>query len=236
MGGEYELYFRDEGWVIKELTLVRQYIAKHPHWSSDRIYEVREGGILPNQKIDNKVIDSPKIIKTVLDYSQDDNWVVKTFRLGVDYSITEYCEGYYPNIINEASTHLYEFEEYKERVHSHYYQFGNPYEKEYFKGVKVDLPISETHKENRNDFYSEAIKQHEKFSDITGCHFSDIDPNNFLVNKDYSDIKIIDVCSISIGHIKNTVEWVLPNYRVVGPVPSDTFNKKRYHESISYGV
>jgi len=237
----YELYINGS-WFTKKLTLVKQYIAKHPHWVSDRKYEIRKDDdnvkywVLPNQKIDKQISSNPKLIKKILDYTQDNNWVVKTYRLGEDYSITEYCEGYYPNVINDASTHLYDFEEYKERVYKHYYHFGNPYKKNYFNGEEISLPISKTFKKNREEFYFNAIKEHEKFSDITGCHFGDIDPNNFLVNKDYSDIKIIDVCCISIGHIKDTKEWVLPNNRIVGPVPSDNFIKKHYNESISYRV
>jgi len=87
----------------------------------------------------------------------------------------------------------------------------------------------------RTKFYNEAVEQHQQFSDATGCFFGDIQPNNFLANHDFSDIKIIDACSIEVGHIKDFVcqggegKWPLPESRFVGPKSNDHFYRNKYH-------
>ena len=46
------------------------------------------------------------------------------------------------------------------------------------------------------------INEYKKFTEATGCYFSDVFPNNILVNKDYSDFRIIDIGCLKIGEPK----------------------------------
>jgi hypothetical protein len=174
-----------------------------------------------------------------MEYSQEDtNWIVETYRIDNEVSLTKHYPGYYPIIINEGSADLYTLEEYNTRVKLHHYLFGNPYKESFFQGCSGVESLNESRqsKENRDRFYKEALNQHELFSDFTGCYFSDIDPNNFLVNSEYGDPKIIDIHSIRLGDIRDYVDhnntsirWQLPDYRIVGPVPSDKYFRRTYH-------
>ena len=219
----------------------KSHTINHPDWVAERAYEIwgdSDGNkywVIVNQPIESAAIDNQEVVESILGYSQQDNWVIETYRLATDYTVTKYYNGYYPVVINEPSTWFYNYQEYQNRVFSHYYLFDNPFKDSYFRGVKFQCAVSESAHENRAKFYKEAVSQHQAFSDATGCYFEDIQPNNFLANHDFSDIKIIDVCSIKLGDIKEFVchatkeKWPLPDYRIVGPSIGDTFYRSRYH-------
>ena len=52
------------------------------------------------------------------------------------------------------------------------------------------------------EFYQKVINEYKKFNEATGCYFSDVFPNNILVNEDYSDFRIIDIGCLKIGEPK----------------------------------
>jgi hypothetical protein len=215
----------------------------HPTWGPEgRVYEVWKDSdenkywVLLNQK----ELSDPKVINNerVLEYSQQqDNWIIETYRLASDYSITKYYDGYYPNIINDASASLYTKEEYESWVFLHHYLFGNVHKDQYFRGVDfgdTKLQVSPDASQNRMNFYNEAVRQHEAFSKSTGCYFSDTEANNYLANSDYSDIKIIDVGSIELGHVNEAKSlfydsWPPKDDRIVGPDSTQVFLKPIYY-------
>ena len=238
------VFISGQGYVEKEFVVEKSLTIWSPGPSlSKRTYEIwkdldnNKYWALINQQIDARVTDNKEVNEAILEYSQQNNWVVETYRLASDYTLTKYYDGYYPVVINEPSTWFYDAKEYQERVISHYYTFGNPYRAVHCNdnGADKELPKSEHALENRTKFYNEAVEQHQQFSDATGCFFGDIQPNNFLANHDFSDIKIIDACSIEVGHIKDFVcrggegKWPLPESRFVGPKSDDHLYRNKYH-------
>ena len=225
-------------WYTKDFKISKSFEVRQPRAiKTYQIWEDQEGEeywAIVGQDLGEGVEDKTE---DILRYSQEDNWLVETYKMSDGLALTKHYRDYYPNVINEGSVDLYHFDTYKSRTFSHHYKFGNPYSKYFFDGFDgyENLNESETSKEDRLEFHEEAIRQHEMFSDATGCYFSDIDPNNFLVNVDYTDSKIIDIYSIEVGDIRDYVDhndsnikWPLPDYRTVGPVWSDRYIKNGY--------
>jgi hypothetical protein len=239
---EATVYERGKGWCEKTFTVKETFSVRQPR--TQKVYEVWESEgeqywvLLNQQEVDESIAEDKTLVEKILDYSQQDNWMIETYSFNSDYCITKYYPDYFPNVINEGSADLYSVGQYRERVLTHYMHFDNPFKADYFSNVTglELLPVSPLASENRKGFYEEAIRQHELFSDHTGCYFSDIDPNNFLVDKDFQNIKIIDVCCLRRGHIKDyhntsdpySTTWPLKEHRIVGPVWSDSFYKKAY--------
>tara|TARA_R110002074_G_scaffold189543_2_gene355396 strand:+ start:14468 stop:16003 length:1536 start_codon:yes stop_codon:yes gene_type:complete len=129
--------------------------------------------------IDDKILKDKKAIKNIIDYTQrNDNKIVKIYNITEDYIVTEYNEDYYPFII-KSSTNFYDKSTFDKRsgIHS-----------EYFKD-----------RSNAEKFHKDVLDEYYKFNNNTGCYFSDLFPNNILVNDDYSKFKIIDVSSLRMG-------------------------------------
>jgi len=238
-----EIYVKGKGWITEDFCTKETFVVRQPN--DTKTYEIWEdtGGnlywVMLNQKVHSQIEADKTWTEVILDYTQQNNWIIETFSFNSQYCVTKYYPNYYPNVINEGSADLYSFEDYEKRVMAHYYMFGNPYKDQYFDGIKgvEQLSLSPNKTQNREAFYVEAIRQHELFSASTGCHFDDIDPNNFLVDEKFEDIKIIDVCSWAPGHIKDQPQhsdplattWPLAEHRIIGPVWSDVFLKNAYN-------
>ena len=129
--------------------------------------------------IDDRILNNEKVIKKIIDYTQrEDNNIVKVYNITKDYIITEYNKDYYPFLI-KSSTNFYDEKTFKERSNIHL---------ECFK----DRNYAQT-------FHKNVLDEYQKFNDYTGCYFSDLFPNNIMVNNDYSKFILIDVASLRMG-------------------------------------
>jgi len=238
-----EIYKSGDGWKEEVFKVKETFTVRQPR--GPKVYEVWEDSegnqywALLTQKVNSAIEADKSWVEKILDYTQQDNWIIETYTFNSRCCLTKYYPDYYPNVINEGSADLYSHESYRQRVISHYAHFDNPYKEDYFKNVNgvEKIEVSQGAPHNRQKFYREAIHQHELFSDNTGCYFADIDPNNFLVDENFNDIKIIDVCCITPGDIRDyndgsdprSSRWPLKEHRIVGPVWSDTYYKDAYN-------
>lgn len=209
-----DLYISGEGWVSRNITVIDKVDVKpklYEVWQDEEgekywvIMGQNLGDAIDCQRIDE--IDCQKIIE----YSQQDNWVVECFKIENGCCVTKYYDKYYPVILSNNC----------KRIHGDIINIRRNDHLLYFagKGSKCSARV---------EFHAEAIRQHELFSDATGCYFRDIQPNNFLADRDFGDPKIIDICSIVPGHIKRDYRdpfvgcehtWPLPDSRTVGYHP-----------------
>ena len=131
--------------------------------------------------IDSDIINNQDTIQNILDYTQSDNKIIEIFKLDKDLIVTKNYNNWYPFLI-KSSNNWWDSETFKKRQEAHYNKFKN--------------------KKTAEKFYQEVINEYKKFTDSTGCYFSDVFPNNILVNEDYSDFRIIDVGCLKIGEPK----------------------------------
>ena len=85
------------------------------------------------------------------------------------------------------------------------------------------LKVDPNYENNRQELYEKIICTYEKFHQQTNCFFCDIDPNNILVNDDFTDFKIIDVMCLKYGDsidIAGNKPFPVPIERIIGPVQS----------------
>lgn len=195
------LFFLDSGWEEVNLSIDNDisYIFGHDHKKYQILSDSsgRKYWSILGQKINIREND-PK----VLSYSQQDNWVVEIFHLADGLCVTKYYEGYCPIIITPAFQSLYSSETITSRLSSYKKKFGSALE---------PTPY-------RDYIYNKSIKQYEEFSDQTDCYFRDVMPNNILSNEDFSDFKIIDVCSIEQGHVLSKWKDPFPDLNKPWPV------------------
>ena len=139
--------------------------------------------IIPRHEpwIDSNIINDTNIIQNILDYTQSDNKIVEIFKLDKDLVVTKNYSDWYPFLI-KSSNNWWGDEMFKLRQESYYNKFQS-------------LNTAE-------NFYNKVINEYKKFTEATGCYFSDVFPNNILVNEDYSDFRIIDVGCLKIGEPK----------------------------------
>jgi len=167
---------------------INKFKSTHSDNTSIRTYEIVYDSklnlnffVIPKHSpwIDDRILGDEKVIKNIIDYTQrEDNKIVKIYNITDDYIITEYNEDYYPFLI-KSSTNFYDDETFKNRSDTHF---------EIFK----DRDYAET-------FHKNVLDEYKKFNDKTGCYFSDLFPNNIMVNDDYSDFIIIDASSLRVG-------------------------------------
>jgi hypothetical protein len=139
--------------------------------------------IIPRHEpwVDSNLINNPESVQKVLDYTQSKNKIVEIFRLDKDLIVTKNYEGWYPFLI-KSSNNWWDENVFKSRQHAHFNRFKT--------------------KAQAEQFYSDVIDEYKKFNQATGCYFSDVFPNNILVNEDYSDFRIIDVGCLKVGEVK----------------------------------
>ena len=139
--------------------------------------------IIPRHEpwIDSNIINDTNIVQNILDYTQSDNKIVEIFKLDKDLVVTKNYSDWYPFLI-KSSNNWWGDEMFKLRQESYYNKFQSQNTAEHF--------------------YNKVINEYKKFTEATGCYFSDVFPNNILVNEDYSDFRIIDVGCLKIGEPK----------------------------------
>ena len=139
--------------------------------------------IIPRHEpwVDSNLINNPESVQKVLDYTQSKNKIVEIFRLDKDLIVTKNYEGWYRFLI-KSSNNWWDVNVFKSRQQAHFNRFKT--------------------KAQAEQFYSDVIDEYKKFNQATGFYFSDVFPNNILVNEDYSDFRIIDVGCLKVGEVK----------------------------------
>tara|TARA_Y100001938_G_scaffold138398_1_gene203819 strand:- start:6233 stop:7768 length:1536 start_codon:yes stop_codon:yes gene_type:complete len=170
------------------LDKVHNFKSTHSDNTSVREYEIVYDSklnlnffVIPKHTpwIDSKILNDDEVITNIINYTQkEDNKIVKIYNITEDYIITEYNEDYYPFLI-KSSTNFYDRKTFEERSNIHF---------ECFK----DRNYAKT-------FYNNVLDEYQKFNNNTGCYFSDLFPNNIMVNNDYSDFILIDASSLRMG-------------------------------------
>jgi len=163
--------------VLEDNTPIKDYLI----WKdSDRGLDLF---IIPRHEpwIDSDIINNKDTVQNILDYSQSNNKIVEIFKLDNNLIVTKNYNDWYPFLI-KSSNNWWNEDIYKARQQAYYNKFNN-------KKIAIE-------------FYQEIINEYKKFTEATGCYFSDVFPNNILVNKDYSDFRIIDVGCLKIGEPK----------------------------------
>ena len=139
--------------------------------------------IIPRHEpwIDSNIINDTNIVQNILDYTQSDNKIVEIFKLDKDLVVTKNYSDWYPFLI-KSSNNWWGDEMFKLRQESYYNKFQS--------------------QNTAENFYNKVINEYKKFTEATGCYFSDVFPNNILVNENYSDFRIIDVGCLKVGEPK----------------------------------
>tara|TARA_Y100000593_G_C4322140_1_gene344401 strand:- start:8366 stop:9253 length:888 start_codon:yes stop_codon:yes gene_type:complete len=128
--------------------------------------------------VDDNILNDKELVNKILDYSQSDNKIIEMFRIDDGVTISKYYDGWYPFLI-KSSNNSYNQEEFNYRKNKHFEQFKN--------------------KSRADKFYQDVINEYKNFNIETGCYFSDVFPNNILVNEDYTDFRIIDIGCLKRG-------------------------------------
>jgi len=133
--------------------------------------------------IDERILLDPKLTKQILNYSQqDNNNLVKIFKLTNEIAITEYHEEYTPLLIKSAN---------------------NFYSPEYKATLNSKVLKHFEKKKTAQDFYHKVIRQYEELSNKLGITLEDVCPNNILMSPNFEDFKIIDVSSLRKSEFVN---------------------------------
>ena len=134
-----------------------------------------------NPWIDDKILNDAQVRQKIIEYTQRDNKIVEVYNIDNEKVVTKYYKGWYPFLI-KSSNNWWDDQTVKQRQKAYYNKFNN--------------------RKAAEDFYNEVINEYRAFSSSTRCYFSDIFPNNILVNEDYSDFRIIDIGCLKLGKAK----------------------------------
>lgn len=184
-----KIYIKGKGYV--ELTYEKEDVRSTHIDKPQRDYEIwsncRIDGketdsmffVIKNYKpwIDNKVLSNPK---PVMDYTQDDNKIIETYKISKEMIVTKFYD-WYPSVIKSANN-FYSKDTFLDRGKKHLDFFSS--------------------KINSDRFYRSVIDEYKKLNTELGLYSDDIAPNNFIVNDDYTDFRIIDVVSFKEGEFK----------------------------------
>tara|TARA_Y100001963_G_scaffold140284_1_gene207135 strand:+ start:1233 stop:2093 length:861 start_codon:yes stop_codon:yes gene_type:complete len=129
--------------------------------------------------IDDGILSDRNMCDNIIDYTQKDNKIIEVYNLNADEIVTKYYDGWYPFLI-KSSNNWWNESIFKERQKAYRDRFSD--EREALK------------------FYNSVIKEYTNFTKNTGCYFSDVFPNNILVNEDYSDFRLIDIGCLKVGN------------------------------------
>ena len=134
-----------------------------------------------NPWIDNKILIDAQVRQKIIEYTQKDNKIVEVYNIDNEKVVTKYYKDWYPFLI-KSSNNWWGDETIKQRQQAYYSKFNT--------------------KKSAENFYNEVINEYRAFSSSTRCYFSDIFPNNILVNEDYSDFRIIDIGCLKLGKVQ----------------------------------
>lgn len=134
-----------------------------------------------NPWIDSQILEDAQVRNKIIEYTQKNNKIIEIYKINDDKIITKHYKDWYPFLI-KSSNNWWDSSTISKRQKAYYEKF--------------------TTKKIAEEFYEEVINEYKQFYSSTRCHFSDIFPNNILVNKDYSDFRIIDVGSLKKGPAK----------------------------------
>jgi len=171
--------------LMIELTINKKTVKYSPkvvekvhstHYDQEqRLYEIWDGEYFVIYKhspwIDEKILSNSSIINKILDYTQQNNKIVEVYHISEDYIITKFYKGYYPCLI-KSSVMFWDEDTYLKRSDAHY---------KYFKDFSTS-----------KQFYQNILNEYRSFHKFTDCFFKDDGANNFIVNEDHSDYKILD--------------------------------------------
>ena len=183
------LYIKGQGNVEVICDKVEAIESTHTDNTAVRTYEIWKETNVPNPKfrwigmdffvipkhspwIDENILQDNQLKQKLLDYTQDlDNNIVEVYYIDDEMIITKFYPNLYPSII-KSSTNWYTEDILKKRSDIHFNCFRD---KEYAK-----------------NFHNKIVDEYKRFNNETGFFFSDIGPNNTLVDDDYSDFKIVE--------------------------------------------
>jgi hypothetical protein len=135
---------------------------------------------------------------TLAEYTQGNNHIVEVYSIGPNVEIdTRFYPDYYPMVFINECKNLYS-DEVREECAQRYREF-------------VRDP------DRMCKMYVDIVYEFWRFSKATGLYFVDMSGNNILVNKDYSDYKIIDICSL---------DKIRPGVNVMVPPEAVLFTQK----------
>lgn len=159
-----------------------QYEPKHihpinsTHYDQEtRLYEIWDDKYFVIHKhtpwIDDQILNNQSVINGIISYTQLDNKIVEVYHISDKYIVTKFYKDYYPCLI-KSSVMFYDYETYLKRSDAHCRYF-----KDFTRAKK---------------FYQSVLHEYRTFHKSTNCFFKDDGANNFIVNDDYSDYKILD--------------------------------------------
>lgn len=149
-------------------------------------YEIWKDGdssffVIPrhNPWIDDNILLDKDVCNGIIDYTQKENKIIEVYNLNADKIVTKYYDGWYPFLI-KSSNNWWDESVFVKRQHAYHDRF--------------------TTETKKHEFYDSVINEYTEFTKNTGCYFSDVFPNNILVNEDYSDFRLIDVGCLKLGN------------------------------------
>jgi hypothetical protein len=149
-------------------------------------YEIWNDGdlsffVIPRHEpwIDDGILTDRKMCDNIINYTQKDNKIIEVYNLNADEIVTKYYNGWFPFLI-KSSNNWWNESVFEERQKAYQKRF-------------VDERVA-------LKFYNSVIKEYTNFTKNTGCYFSDVFPNNILVNEDYSDFRLIDIGCLKVGN------------------------------------
>ena len=159
-----------------------QYEPKHVHPINSthydqetRLYEIWDDQYFVIYKhkpwIDDQILENQSVLDDIISYTQLENRIVEVYHISDKYIVTKFYKDYYPCLI-KSSVMFYDYDTYLKRSDAHY---------EYFKDFTT-----------AKKFYQSVLNEYRTFHKNTKCFFKDDGANNFIVNEDHSDYKILD--------------------------------------------
>ena len=149
----------------------------------------------PRKSITSALLDKKD---KVIEYTnKQDNKIIEVISIEKNSIVTKYYDSWYPLVLIKPHTIFYSKDECKDIADRY---------------LTLLQDLDKTKKLLNN-----ICSEYDKFTEYTGLHFNDKASNNILVNKDISDFRIIDICSLnshSRGPLsKNSHKRLLGYYR-----------------------
>lgn len=158
---------------INDNTPIKDYEV----WNNDK----QNFFVIPRHEpwIDDNILKDKNICNDIIDYTQKENKIIEVYNLNADKIVTKYYDGWFPFLI-KSSNNWWDTSVFTQRQQAYRNRF-------------TDENIAK-------EFYDSVIHEYTEFTKNTGCYFSDVFPNNILVNEDYSDFRLIDIGCLKLGN------------------------------------